>query len=67
MNITTTEPNYYKLLIKGMTCKGCESKVEKALRAVSGVKDCRVDRHVGEASVWMEDPQVQEVKYCWRL
>ena len=42
--------------IKGMSCKHCVMAVTKALSAVDGVKDVRVDLEKGEASFEEERP-----------
>lgn len=36
-------PDKVELAIEGMSCGGCAASVDKALRAVSGVRDVRVD------------------------
>jgi copper chaperone len=43
------------LNIKGMTCGGCESKVNKALSACNGVSDVKVDHENGKAELHLED------------
>ena len=47
-----------KLSVTGMHCDGCASAVEKAIRGVAGVKDARVDRKSGHATVTTE-PKVK--------
>ena len=42
--------------IKGMSCRHCVMAVTKALSAVDGVKDVRVDLEKGEASFEEERP-----------
>lgn len=32
-----------KVRIEGMTCSGCSGRVEKAMKAVAGIEDVRVD------------------------
>jgi copper ion binding protein len=39
------------LKIRGMTCNHCVMRVEKALKAVPGVRDARVDLQKAEAVV----------------
>lgn len=39
------------LTIKGMMCKHCQARVEKALKAVSGVDAVTVDLQAGTAAV----------------
>lgn len=39
------------IAVSGMTCDKCVARVEKALRAVRGVKDVRVTRTPGLATV----------------
>lgn len=47
-----------KLRITGMTCGHCQAKVEKALKAVSGVYGAVVDLPDGEAEVDFDDDAV---------
>jgi copper chaperone len=47
-----------KLRITGMTCGHCQAKVEKALKAVSGVYTAIVDLPDGEAEVDFDDDAV---------
>lgn len=39
------------LLVQGMTCDGCASSVQRALGAIPGVKDVRVDLKKGMVDV----------------
>ena len=32
-----------KVIIEGMTCSGCSGRVEKAIKAVPGIKEVHVD------------------------
>ena len=43
------------LHIKGMTCGGCEGKVNKALSACEGVSDVKVSHKDGKAELHLED------------
>ncbi len=43
------------LNIKGMTCSGCEGKVQKALSACKGVSDVKVNHKDGKAELHLED------------
>lgn len=47
-----------KLRVTGMTCGHCQSKVEKALKGVSGVYSAVVDLPDAEAEVDFEDDRV---------
>jgi len=38
-----------------MTCSGCTSKVEKALKGINGVSDVNVSLDAGEATVEFDD------------
>ncbi len=42
--------------IKGMTCQHCVMAATKALGAIEGIKDVRVDLQKGEASFTEEKP-----------
>jgi copper chaperone CopZ len=43
------------LEIRGMTCAGCEGKVEKVLSACEGVSDVNVNYKDGKAELYLED------------
>ena len=59
IKVSTAESGQTKeevvLNIKGMTCGGCESKVNKALSACNGVSDVKVDHENGKAELNLED------------
>jgi copper chaperone len=42
--------------IKGMSCQHCVMSVTKALSAIEGIRDVRVDLQKGEASFTEEQP-----------
>ncbi len=44
--------------IKGMVCTACETKVQKALMKVEGVKSATVDHKTGEAKVVLASDKV---------
>jgi copper chaperone len=46
------------LKIQGMTCNHCVMRVAKALKAVSGVQDARVDLQKAEALVSYDEASV---------
>jgi copper chaperone len=46
------------LKIQGMTCNHCVMRVAKALKAVPGVQDARVDLQKAEAAVTYDDAKV---------
>jgi copper chaperone CopZ len=43
------------LRITGMTCGGCSSKVTHALKAVSGVREVKVELSAGEATMQYDE------------
>jgi copper chaperone len=47
-----------KLRVKGMTCGGCATSVEKALKATDGVQQVRVSYERGTAIVKYDDQKV---------
>lgn len=47
------------LKIQGMTCNHCVMRVAKALKAVTGVADAKVDLQKGEAVVTYDDSKVK--------
>ncbi len=46
------------LKIQGMTCNHCVMRVAKALKAVPGVQDAKVDLQKAEAAVTYDDAKV---------
>ena len=46
-----------RIRIKGMTCKGCESTVKKALLTKNGVREVYINRDEGIASVTFDSAQ----------
>jgi len=55
-NVYAEEETMRTIKIKGMSCRHCVMAVTKALSAVDGVKDVRVDLEKGEASFEEERP-----------
>jgi len=47
------------LKIQGMTCNHCVMRVSKALRAVPGVQDAKVDLQKSEAAVTFDESKVE--------
>ncbi len=50
------------LKIQGMTCNHCVMRVAKALKAVPGVQDARVDLQKGEAVVTYDETKITPEK-----
>ncbi len=50
------------LKIQGMTCNHCVMRVEKAIKAVQGVRDAKVDLQKGEAAVTYDEASEALVK-----
>jgi copper chaperone len=50
------------LRVKGMTCGGCATSVEQALKSTEGVEDARVSYERGTAIVKYDDQKVTVVK-----
>ncbi len=46
-----------RIKIKGMTCKGCEGTVKKALLTKSGVREVYINREEGTVSVTFDSTQ----------
>jgi len=46
-----------RIRIKGMTCKGCEGTVKKALLTKNGVREVYINRDEGIASVTYDSAQ----------
>jgi copper ion binding protein len=64
MNLNTEEePMATKTLkIQGMTCNHCVMRVAKALKAVAGVQDAKVDLQKAEAAVTYDDAKTSTDK-----
>jgi copper ion binding protein len=50
------------LKIQGMTCNHCVMRVAKALKAVPGVQDAKVDLQKAEAAVTFDESKVSPEK-----
>jgi copper chaperone len=50
------------LKVQGMTCNHCVMRVAKALKAVPGVQDAKVDLQKAEAVVTYDDAKVSQEK-----
>lgn len=50
------------LKVQGMTCNHCVMRVAKALRAIPGVQDAKVDLQKAEAIVSYEEAKVSAEK-----
>lgn len=51
-----------KIKVQGMTCNHCVMRVAKALKAVPGVQDAKVDLQKAEAVVSYDDAKVSADK-----
>ncbi len=51
------------LKIQGMTCNHCVMRVAKALKAVPGVQDAKVDLQKAEAAVTYDEAKVAPEKF----
>jgi copper ion binding protein len=55
------------LKIEGMTCNHCLMRVEKALKALPGVMDARVDLQKGEAVVTYDETKITSEKLSFAV
>jgi Cu+-exporting ATPase len=55
------------LKIQGMTCNHCVMRVAKALKALPGVQDARVELQKGEAVVTYDDAKVTPEKLSFAI
>jgi len=55
------------LKIQGMTCNHCVMRVAKALKAIPGVMDAKVDLQKGEAVVTYDDAKVSPEKLSFAI
>lgn len=58
--VDTTEDVVLNLNIRGMTCAGCEGKVEAVLSAFEGVSDVEVSHKDGKAHLHVEEGKVDK-------
>lgn len=49
------------ITVKGMTCGGCVNSVTKALKAVNGVQEAKVDLQGAKATVTFDDAKTTVV------
>ena len=49
-----------KFLVEGMTCASCQAHVERAVRKLPGVKECRVSLLTNSMEVEWEEGTIQE-------
>ena len=55
------------LKIQGMTCNHCVMRVAKALKAVPGVQDAKVELQNGEAVVTYDDAKITPEKLSFAI
>jgi copper ion binding protein len=55
------------LKIQGMTCNHCVARVAKALKALPGVQDARVELQKGEAVVTYDDATITPEKLSFAI
>jgi copper ion binding protein len=55
------------LKIQGMTCNHCVMRVAKALKALPGVQDARVDLQKGEAVVTYDEAKITPEKLSFAV
>jgi len=48
------------LTVEGMSCTGCESRIERSLKELDGVRHVKADREAGAVTVMLEDLQTDE-------
>lgn len=49
-----------KLQVKGMSCSGCEQRIQKVLARVEGVVRSAADHHAGEVRVMFDPNRTSE-------
>lgn len=50
-----------KVRIEGMSCSGCTARVEKAMKALSGIQDVKVDL-ADNSATWTGDVDQEKVR-----
>ncbi len=48
-----------QLVVKGMTCSGCEMKIEKKLKAINGISSAKASYIIGKVSVTYDESKVR--------
>lgn len=48
-----------QLTVKGMTCSGCEMKIEKKLKAINGISKVKASYNSGKVSVTYDDRKIR--------
>lgn len=50
--------------VDGMTCTGCESRIEKVLGRLGGVRSCAADHHSGHVRLLFDPEQISAQSIC---
>lgn len=55
------------LSVSGMTCIGCEKRVERSLKDLDGVRHVNADHQAGAVTVMVDDAQTDEAAVRARI
>lgn len=55
------------LSVSGMSCTGCENRVERTLRDLDGVRHVNADHQAGAVTVMLDEAQVDEATVRSRI
>jgi copper chaperone len=56
-----------KLSVSGMTCTGCENRVERILKDLDGVRRVNADHQAGAVTVMLDEGQADEAAVRARI
>ena len=55
------------LNVTGMTCTGCENRIERTLKDLEGVRHANADHQAGTVTVMLDDAQSDEAAVRARI
>ncbi len=55
------------LNVSGMTCTGCENRIERTLKDLDGVRHVNADHHAGAVTVMLDEGQTDEAAVRGRI
>ncbi len=55
------------LNVSGMTCTGCENRIERTLKDLDGARHVNADHHAGAVTVMLDEGQTDEAAVRGRI
>ena len=56
-----------ELSVTGMTCTGCENRIERTLKALDGIRQVNADHQAGTVTVMLDEAQSDEAAVRARI